>query len=200
MDMNRPWTSGVVRFWLLLMVGISVSACAMLFDSGNSDWEEEVLLSDGRVIVVERETIYVPGGDEYVFNRSGIKADEYRIRFSDPGGSERVIEWRSTKKSPQTYPEVPLVFDLISGRPVVFTLIDTSICCEVYSKYVYQNGRWIEEGLPEKFEVHKTNLLFGSEKDLPKLVTIKERIKRNDGARYRKSLEQVGPDREVKFH
>lgn len=199
MDMNRLLTLGAVKSWLLLMVGMSMSACAMLFDSGNSDWEEEVLLSDGRVIVVERETIYVPGGDEYVFNRSGIKANENIIRFSDPGGSGDVIEWRSTKKSPQTYPEDPLVFDLISGRPVIYTLVETSICCEVYSKYIYQNGRWIEESLPEKFEVHKTNLLFGSEKDLPRLVTIEERIKRNDGSGYRKSLEQVGPDREVKF-
>lgn len=170
-----------------------MSGCA----GGSTKWKEEVQLSDGRIIVVEREAIYVGGGDEWASNRSGSKIDGYRIRYSSPDGSERVVEWRSTKKSPRTYPEVPLLFDLPVGQPTVFSLVAISSGCEVYSKYVYQNGAWVEEPLPEQFEQLTTNLLFASKRDLPKLLTLAEKSKRNAEPGHRQALKQIGPTRKV---
>lgn len=169
-----------------------MSACT----KGPITWSEEVQLSDGRVIVVEREAIYVGGGDEWASNRSGRKIDEYRIRFASPDEAGKTIEWRSTKKSPRTYPEVPLLFNMSSERPTIFSLVAISNGCEIYSKYVYRKGAWVEEPLPERFNQLTTNLMFGSKRDLPKLVTLAEKKQRND-AGYRQSLKQIGPTRKV---
>ncbi len=170
-----------------------MSACS----GGSEKWKEEVQLSDGRIIVVERESIYVGGGDEWASNRGGGKLDEERIRFASPDGSGKIVEWRSTKKDFQTYPEVPLVFDLPAGQPTVFSLVAISSGCEVYSKYVYRNGAWVEEPLPEQFGQLTTNLLFGSQRDLPKRLTLAEKNERNTVTHYRQALKQIGPTRKV---
>lgn len=151
---------------LILTLGISMNAEAGFFGlfGGSEKWKEEVRLSDGRVIVVERELISEAGGDEWASNRSGTKPKEYRIRFSHPDRTQEKIGWQSTKKSPRTWPEVPLVLDMESGQPIVFSLVAISAGCEIYSKYIYHNGAWIEESLPEQFEKRTTNLLFGSQK------------------------------------
>ena len=192
--MNKRTT---IRKWIaaisLVILGGGMSACA----GGSTKWKEEVQLSDGRIIVVERAAVYVGGGDEWASNRGGGKIDEYRIRYTSPDGSGNVIEWRSKKKSPQTYPEVPLVFDLPAGQPTVFSLVAISSGCEVYSKYVYQNGTWVEEPLPEQFGQLTTNLLFGSKRDLPKLLTLAEKNERNSATHYRQAVKQIGPNRKV---
>ena len=184
--------------WLLgislIILGAGMSACT---GSSAIKWKEEVPLSDGRIIVVEREAIYVGGGDEWASNRGGSKIDGYRIRYTGPDGSGKVVEWRSTKKDFQSYPEVPLVFDLPAGQPTVFSLVAISSGCEVYSKYVYQNGSWIEEPLPEQFKQLTTNLLFASKRSLPKLLTLAEKSQRNAEPGHRQALKQIGPTRKV---
>jgi hypothetical protein len=181
-------------FVLILIVGAYLVACG----AGSEKWKEEVQLSDGRVVVVEREKLYEGGGDEWAANRSLSKPNADRIRFTlDISGQP--IEWRTRKISPQTWPETPLVFDIESGKPTVFTLVAISGCCEAYSKYVYQNGVWTEELLPDQFEPHTTNLLYGTLKDLPRLVNLQEKDKRNREIGYRQSLKKVGPNRTVKF-
>lgn len=189
---------GWAKKWLVA-VALTLSVGDMSGCTGTSDisWNEEVQTSDGRVIVVEREAIYGGGGDEWASNRGGGKIDEERIRFASPDGSGKTVEWRSTKKSPGTYPEVPLIFDLPAGKPTVFTLVAISNACDVYSKYVYQQETWVEEALPEQFRQQAPNLLFGSQRDLPELLTLAEKNKRNSGDGYRKALKQIGPNRKV---
>jgi hypothetical protein len=177
---------------LILTLGMSMSACG-----GSENWKEEVQLSDGRIVVVERQLIREAGGDEWASNRSGSKPKEYRIRFVDSDGLGKTIEWRSTKIDSQTWPEVPLVFDIASGKPIVFSLFSISNGCEVYSKYVYQNGAWTEEPLPEQFAQRPANLLFGSHKDMPTLVNQEEKRVRNNYVGVRRALEQIGPNRKV---
>lgn len=177
---------------LILTLGVSVSACG-----GSESWKEQVQLSDGRVIVVDRELIREAGGDEWVANRSGSKPKEYRIRFVDPDGSGKMIEWRSTKISPQTWPEIPLVIEVVSGQPVVFSIVAVSKGCEIYSEYVYKNGAWSEESLPDQFPQRMTNLLFGDHRDMPTFVSQDEKRVRNDYTGVRKALVQVGPNLKV---
>lgn len=187
--MSKGQLSVFKAIGLILTLGVSMSACV----ASSKNWKEEVQFSDGKTIIVERDAIYEGGGDEWAFNRSGSKLKEYRIRFSYPDGSGKIIEWRTTKLDSQTWPEVPLIFDMESGQPVVFTLIAISLGCEVYSRYVYRNGAWIEEMLPEQFERRTTNLLFGSQKDIPTLVNLEEKRRRNSASGYRQALKQVGP-------
>lgn len=178
----------------LMILGGGMNGCTGTSDVG---WKEEVQLSDGRVIVVEREAIYVGGGDEWASNRGGGKIDEYRIRFASLDGSGKTVEWSSTKKSPGTYPEIPLLLDLPASQPTVFTLVAISNACEVYSKYVYQQGAWVEEPLPEQFGQQITNLLFASKRDLPKLLSQAEKSRRNSADGHRRALKQIGPSRKV---
>ena len=187
-----------MRRWLamisLAILGSGMSACTITSDV---NWKEEVQLSDGRVIVIEREAIYVGGGDEWASNRGGGKIDEYRIRFASPDGSGKTVEWRSTKKDSQTYPEQPLVFDQPAGVPTIFTLVAVSSGCAAYSKYVYRNGTWIEENLPEQFGQQMTNLLFGDKGNLPKVLPLEEKNKRNSWDGYAPAYKQIGPGPQV---
>jgi hypothetical protein len=188
-----------MRLFLSILVmgvaSISVFGCF----AGTEKWQEEVQLSDGRVIIVDRETLHERGGGEIVSNRSGTKPKERRIRFTNPDGSGEVVEWRSTKKSPGTWPEKPLILDLESDHPVIYTLDSISIVYEFYSKYIYINGVWSEEVLPETFEKRITNLFIRDGVDMPKFVDLETKRKANAEIGYRRALRQVGPTRQVRF-
>lgn len=179
---------------LLSLLFFGLASC-----SGKSTirWKEEVKLNNGKIIVIERESLYIGGGDEWASNRFGGRLYESRIRITMGGSNKRVIHWVSTKRDAQTYPEGPLVFDVIEGVPVVFTLLSVSPVCDEYSKYMYNNGIWQEVQLPELFEPHSANLLYGSKRDLPDMLTLLEKNKRNGRSGYRKALKQVGPSRRV---
>jgi hypothetical protein len=97
----------------------------------------------------------------------------------------------------QTWPESPLLLDLDNAQPVVFSILSITAICDVYSKYVYQNGVWIEEALPEKFAERMTNLLIRDGVDMPKFVNVETKRKLNEDNRYRDSLKQVGPAKKV---
>jgi len=119
------------------------------------------------------------------------------MRFAHPDGSEKMIEWWTTKKSPGTWPEIPLILDMESGQPIVFASVGIKARCEVYSKYVYRDGVWREEALPEKFEAHTTNLFLRDGIDMPKFVDLETKRKGNAEIGYSRSLRQVGPTRQV---
>lgn len=137
-----------------LILGLNLTACG----AGSEKWKEEVQLSDGKVIVVERELVLESGGDEWAANRRGVKPKERFIRFTDTNGSGKLVEWRSIKNSPQTWPEIPLIFDRLNAEWTVFSAVAKAGGCLMYNKYTYQNGVWIEEKLPPTFEKRLTNL------------------------------------------
>ena len=136
MKTHNTFLKQIAKLGLLLMMGLVITACG----AGSIKWDEEVQLSDGKVIVVERELVLESGGDEWASNRSGVSPKENRMRFPNPDGSGKMIEWHSIKKSPQIYPEIPLILDIISGRLVVFSSVAKAGGCQIYSKYLYQNG------------------------------------------------------------
>ena len=191
MRANLLWLKRIAGLGLVLMLGASMSACGF----GSEKWKEEVQFSDGKIIVVEREMVRKGGGDEWASNRSGSMPKEYRIRFSYDG-SGKMIEWRTTKIDFQTWPEVPLVFDIESGQPVVFSLVAISSGCEVYSKYVYRNGVWIEEPLPEKFEQRPANLLIFDDKDMQQFINLETKRKKNSDS-HTQGFRQIGPTLKV---
>ena len=165
--------------------------------SGGVTWKEDVKISTGQIITIERELVFEGGGDEWALNKSGTKPKEYRILISLPGSAESPNVWKSTKLSPQTWPEIPLLIDFEDGQPVIFSLVAISPGCEVYSKYLFSKGLWHEVPLQEAFLEMPSNLLFGTKKALPERVSIEEKKKRNSGPGYRKSLYRVGPTKKV---
>jgi hypothetical protein len=177
----------------VLATAVSVNACG----SNDQKWEEEVRLADGKTIVVERQILMAPGGDEWASNRAGVKPRQYRIRFATPDASARTIEWTSTKSSPATWPEQPLVLDVEAGAPVVYSSVYVSDGCEVYLKYRYRHGAWAPQALPEHFEQRATNLLIRNGIGMPKFVTLQDKQKGNADPSYRRALRYVGPARQV---
>ncbi len=178
----------------ILIFTFGISACGFL---ASASWKEEVQLSDGRIIVVKRRMITEGGGAEWARNPTLSKPKEYRISFANPDGSGKLIEWRSNKKSPRTYPEIPLILDIESGQPILYTIVSIDIYCEDYSKYAYRNGIWIEETLPKQFEKLTTNLFLKMGTDMPWFVDLKTKEKVNAYLGYRQSIRQVGPNRRV---
>lgn len=177
--------------FIMGMTSISGFGCS----SSTEKWQEEVQLSDGRIIIVDRETLRERGGGEIVSNRSGTKPKEHRMRFVHPDGSGKVVEWRGTKKEDRGWPEVPLILDLEEGRPIVYTSVGTDVRTVMYSKYVYQDGIWREEELPETFPVCTTNLFLRLGVDMPKYVDLEIKRKENKSVDYDRALKQVGSKR-----
>jgi len=170
-----------------------------LFGVGCSEkWKEEVQLSDGRIIIVEREMQSERGGDELAFNRSGTKPKKYSIQFIHPDESGKLIKWSSTKMSSSgTWPEIPLILNIELGHPIIYSLAGVSAGCEVYSKYIYRNGIWIEEALPDKFKELMSNLYARLHNDMPKYVDLETKRKWYSNIRTRRAVKQVGPMRKV---
>ena len=170
-----------------LIMGVSMTACG----AGSIKWKEEVQLSNGKVIVVERELVLESGGDEWSLNRKGVKPKERYIRFIDTDGSNKKIEWRSIKKDISTRPEIPLILDVMTGQWVVFSTIPKPNGCLMYNKYIYQNGIWVEEKLPPTFEQRTTNLYLFQNEGLNYIDLNKKRENIDDIRNHR--FVQVGP-------
>ena len=64
-------------------------------------------------------------------------------------------------------------------------------------KYVYRNGAWVEETLPEKFEQRTTNLFIRDGVDMPKFVNLETKRIGNAEIGYRRALLHVGPTRQI---
>ncbi|WP_371325015.1 hypothetical protein VX159_05730 [Dechloromonas sp. ZY10] len=178
--------------WLISIAMLLLGGCGMTVT-----WQEEVQLSDGRVIVVERETVRVSGGDDLAHGGSGSTPKERRIRFEFPLGSGQRVEWRSSKSDSRQFPESPLVLDIVAEQPVILTINPISEGCEVYSKYSFQNGSWIKEKLPDAFAKQATNLYLKSGPSMPSFVDIATKNRDNADIRYFRTLKQVGPRRVI---
>ncbi len=177
---------------LAVVMVTSLTACG----AGSEKWKEEVQLSDGKVIVVERELLTKGGGDEWASNSGGVMPKEYRIEFNDLNDSGKTIKWISTKKDIATWPEIPLVLDMLQGKFVVFSAIFRSSGCLMYNKYMYQNGVWVEDKLPPTFEQHATNLFVMREEDFKKFMDLKTKqaiVSKHFSADRSDRYDQVGP-------
>lgn len=174
--------------WLVTATMILLTGC------GNTvTWQEEVLLSDGRVVVVERATLRVSGGPELAHGGSGTVPQERRIRFEFPIGSGRTVEWHSTKIFPDLVPEHPLVLDIQQGIPVILGSLSQSAGCNRYLKYLYIKGQWVEESLPAEFEATPTNLSLLSGPSMPSLIKLADKRGELNDPGYARRLKQVGP-------
>lgn len=164
-------------------------------------WQEEVKLSTGEVIVVERETRFKGGGISF----QGA-ADTMTLRFRYPPSSKEVIEWRTIRQSGPgggnyRAPEYPLVLDVEKGTTSFVLITQTNIGgCDEYYRYRYENGAWRDDMLPEVFEKRAPNLLLGSDEiNTPAQITLdfKRRFEADyhRWTRYPFQFRQIGPDR-----
>ncbi len=175
-----------IFLWLNILF---LGGCTAIFGACTSTWDEEVILSDGRVILVERKIIRERGGDELSLNASGAKTKIYTIGFNDPDGLHKIIKWQSMKYTAALWPDYPLVLDKEQGDFVVYSSLGAGSVC----KYKYIDGRWVEELLPSRVPEMDSNLLISDYQDRPGMVTLKIKMQRNADARYWQDA-KIGPD------
>ena len=173
----------------LCLVAMLIAGC-----SKTVTWKEDVQLSDGRIIHIERETLNAQGGGG--LGGPGYHPDTRILRVEYPAGSGHRVEWISTKKwAEYPIPEKPLALDIEGDALVIYSIVDQSGGCSVYSKYVYQNGHWGEEALPDEFPERATNLFLRDAIEMPALVRVEDTRKNNRDDGYSRLLKKVGPKR-----
>ena len=99
----------------LMILGGSMSACAM---GDKTSWKEEVLLHDGKKIIVERSQTY--GGYPTIESRERDVLDEEWI-FRIPG-SDRKVVWKSDFRRPPEGDSLMLLqLNFLNGVPYIAT-------------------------------------------------------------------------------
>ena len=86
MSTNNEIMKRMAKLGLLLMIGLSMSACAGLFGIGGDSWKEEVLLHDGSKLIVKRSQDF--GGMQEIVQTPPIKEQE--ITFTVPNTSKSI--------------------------------------------------------------------------------------------------------------
>ena len=90
MKVNCRWLKRMAKLGFQFLMGASMSAEAGLFGFGDFNWKEEVLLHDGKKIIVKRSQSY--GGRREVGQAPPIK--EHVLTFQLPG-SGKSVKWVS---------------------------------------------------------------------------------------------------------
>ncbi len=118
MRTRQLWLKQIVKFGLLLMMGVSMSADAELFGHTMS-WKEEVLLHDGSKIVAER--FYNLGGYPTIDSRERKSLDE-TVTFTLLGSNKK-ITWKTNFKDSEPEPNSLnlLLLDVVKGTPYIAT-------------------------------------------------------------------------------
>ena len=80
MKTNQLRLKQIMKFSLILMMGVNMSANALLFGLSGESWKEEVLLHDGQKLIVERSQMR--GGNHEIGQEVPIA--EHKISFIDP--------------------------------------------------------------------------------------------------------------------
>lgn len=90
MKVNHRWLKQIAKLGFLLLMGASMNAEAGFLGFGGDAWKEEVLLHDGRKLIVKRSQSY--GGRREVGQSAPIK--EHTISFVLPD-TGKTITWTS---------------------------------------------------------------------------------------------------------
>jgi hypothetical protein len=160
------WLKQIAKLGLLMMMGISMSACAGLFNRTLS-WKEEVRLHDGNKLMLERK--YNLGGYRAIESSERTELDE-TVTFSLPN-SNKQITWKTDFRDAQPEPNSLnlLLLDIIKGVPYIATY---PAGCIAYNKwqrpnppyilFKYQDNDWKQIPLAEfPAELTKTNVMIG---------------------------------------
>jgi hypothetical protein len=173
---------------LVVILGVSMSACAGLFGHSKG-WKEEVQLYDGRVLVVERH--FNLDGYPTLDSRERALLDE-TITFTLPESNKR-ISWNTEFRNDLPEPNSlgVLLLDVVNGVPY---LASSPAGCIAYNKwgrpnppyilFKYVNEAWQQIPLKEfPPELVEANLMGIPASSLlkPYYTVEASRAQRNDG-------------------
>jgi hypothetical protein len=138
---TKPSRQTVAGITSTLILGVSMSACSM---DNTTTWKEEVLLHDGRKIIVERSTTRDPFGRREIGQSAPIS--EQTLSFTAPGTAQR-ITWKSDfGRTTQDNLEL-LALDIVGGRPYIVTYPSF---CHAYDKWGRPNPSYVYFKLVDK--------------------------------------------------
>lgn len=128
MRTHQRWINQVTRLALILLIGISLNACAGLAPSTMS-WKEEVKLLDGQIIISER--FYNLGGYPGYDASERVPLDE-TVTFNLPNGKS--IVWKNDFRDSEPEPNSlnHFRFDVVNGVPYLATY---PAGCIAYNKW-----------------------------------------------------------------
>lgn len=119
----------IARLGLILMMGVSMSACS-------ESWKEEVLLHDGGKLIVERSQ--TRGGRHEIGQGAPIK--EYNIVFTTPNSNIK-IEWKSKYSNDVGRANLhPLALHVKNG--VSYIITEPNLCL-AYNKWGRPNPPYV---------------------------------------------------------
>lgn len=121
---------------LILTLGVSMAANAGIFGFGGTSWKEEVLLHDGRKLIVERSQ--ARDGRHEIGQE--VPVARHIISFSLPG-KDKPIRWETefgveVEKSSLSL----LAIDVVGGTPYIVT---TTAGCIAYNKWGRPNPPYV---------------------------------------------------------
>jgi hypothetical protein len=167
-------SNGLLRVFktigLVVILGVSMSACAGFLGFGGTSWKEEVLLHDGQKIIVKRSQSY--GGRYEVGQSSPIK--EHTISFTLPN-SGKTITWTSEYGEDLGRTNFNLLaLHVLNGTPYI--VVEPNLCLSYnkwgrpnppYIFFKYDGKEWRRIQLSELPAEFKTvNLDFGMPWDM----------------------------------
>lgn len=124
---------------LLLLLTLAMVACAGVPGlNTNTHWKEEVVLHDGKVVVVER--FFNLGGYPTIDSHNRSPLDQ-TITFTLPETNKR-ISWKTEYKNNTTEPNSlgPLLLDVVDGIPYLAT---SPAGCIAYNKWARPNPPYV---------------------------------------------------------
>lgn len=182
MKTNQFWSKQIMKFGLLLIMGVSMSADAGLFGH-TMGWKEEVVLHDGKVMVVER--FYNLGEYPAIESHNRAPLDQ-TIIFTLPG-SNKTVSWKTEYRDdfPEPNSLSPLLVDVVAGVPYLAT---SPAGCISYNKwgrpnppyilFKYVNDEWKRIPLDEfPAELVRANLMSRPDSRILKSYYAVEQVK-----------------------
>lgn len=167
MKINRPWLKQMMKFGLVLMAWVSMSAEAGLFGFGGKTWKEEVLLHDGRKIIAERSQNL--GSRPTLESRERQILDE-TITFSIPETHQK-ITWTMSFRDDVPEPNGinVVVLDIVNNVPYIGGY---PAGCIAYNKwkrpnppqilFKHEGGKWKRVTLAEfPTQISRANVIVG---------------------------------------
>ncbi len=170
-------------------------ACLALASCKNEvAWHEQVSLSKGEVITIEREVLLEGGGAAWPQGQ-GSRPRQHIIRFQPTPGIDASTEWQSSKLDASTYAELPVVLDVSGNKSwFILTALPLNASCVQYLKYELRDGKWQEVRLDGPIGTYVSNLtLRAGSVEIKRLVTIGSKIIDLSDYGFVALQKQVGP-------
>lgn len=191
----------ITKLGLLLVIGFSMIACAGLPGSGSTmNWKEEVVLHDGKVLVVERffHLGDYPTADSH--NRSQL---DQTLTFTLPDANKK-ISWKTEYKNnvPEPNSLGPLLLDVVGGIPYLATSPAGCIAYNKWSRpnppyilFKYVDDEWTRIPLAEfPAELVRANLMSEPDsrglKSYYSVAQVKEQMSGRNIAAYAKTIQR----------